>query len=272
MSHTPTPPPNQPQAAPEITGKMFLYQKPELLTVQAHRDLGLSPAEHPFGFAAKVRALPLTVSEVVIASRDYPVVFMSPEEPLPMAVVGLVEDVNLFVDEKGAWEADAYVPGYVRRYPFGIAAEQNSDRFAVVIDRGFEGLKENGDQPLFSGDQPSQFTQDAIEFTKRYEQDRQLTAQFMAEIKKFDILSGQTAQYTPKTGGTQVPFANYLGLDEAKLRDLPDDRFLEIRRLGLLPVLYGQAMSMNNWRNIVSRRARRYGLNEANLFNPAPVS
>ena len=260
------------QAAPEISGKMFLYQKPELLTPQAHGALGMSPAPQPFGFAAKVRALPLTVSEIVMASRDYPVVFMSMDEPLPMAVVGLIEDANLFVDETGKWEADAYIPGYVRRYPFGIAAEQNSDRFAIVLDGAFEGLKAGGDQPLFEGGQPSKFTQDAIEFTKRYEQDRQLTNQFMTEIKKYDVLSGQSAQYTPQTGGEQRSFAQYIGLDEAKLRELPDDKFLEIRKVGLLPVLYAQAMSMNNWRNIVTKRARRYNLTEANLFEPVALS
>ena len=263
---------SQTQAAPEITGKMFLYEKPELLTPQSHGALAMSPAAQPFAFAAKVRALPLTVSEIVMASRDYPVVFMSTDQPLPMAIVGLIEDVNLFVDDAGKWEADAYIPGYVRRYPFGIAAEQNSDRFAVVIDRAFEGLKSGGDQPLFNGDQPSQFTQDAVEFTKRYEQDRQLTNQFMTEIKKFDILSGQSAQYTPQGGGEQRSFAQYLGLDEAKLRDLPDEKFLEIRKLGLLPVLYAQAMSMNNWRKIVTRRARKYNLSEANLFDAVPLS
>ncbi len=46
------------QAAPEVTGKMFLYEQPELLMKEKHGDLALAPVEKPFGFAAKARASP----------------------------------------------------------------------------------------------------------------------------------------------------------------------------------------------------------------------
>ncbi|MEL6372042.1 MAG: SapC family protein [Pseudomonadota bacterium] len=264
---------SQTPAAPQVSGKMFLYDQPELLNKETHNGLGVSPAAAPFGFAAKVRALPLTVSEIIPASQQYPVVFMSLEEPTPMAVVGLIDDINLFVDETGQWEQDVYIPGYVRRYPFGVATEENGDRFAIVVDAGFEGLKQGGDAPLFEADgEPSKFTQDAVEFTKKYEQDRQLTSQFVSEMKAVDVLAGQTAQYTPGNAGDPVGFAQYIGLDENKLKDLPDEGFLELRRKGLLPLLYAQAMSMNNWRGVVMRRARRYNLNDANLFQPLNLS
>ncbi len=268
---------SQTPAAPQVSGKMFLYDAPELLNPEAHNGLGVSPVDQPFKFAAKVRALPLTVSEIAAASRFYPVVFMSAEQPLPMAVVGLIDDHNLFINEDGRWEEEAYVPGYVRRYPFGIAAETDGERFAVVIDRGYEGLKYGGDQPLFDGAEPSAFTQNAIDFTKRYEEDRQMTNRFMEELKRFNVVSGQTAQYTPQgadgqAAGEPRAFAQYFGCDENAIKNLPDQQFLEMRQINILPILYSQLLSLSNWRLLVQRRAKRFGLTEQNVFEPVAVS
>ena len=267
---------SQTPAIPQISGKMFLYESPELLNPEAHGGLGLQTVEQPFKFAAKARAVPLTVSEIAAASRFYPVVFLTQEQPLPMAVVGLIDEHNLFVDEEGKWDPETYIPGYVRRYPFGIAAENEGQRFAVVIDRAYEGFTYGGEQPLFEGAEPSAFTQNAIDFTQKYEQDRQMTNRFMEELKRFDVVAGQTAQYTPQnqTGptGEPRPFAQYFGCDENKLKSLPDAQFLEMRQINILPLLYAQLMSLTNWRILVQRRAKRFGLSEESVFQPIAVS
>ncbi len=264
MSETP--------AAPELSGKMFLYDRPELLNPAKHGDLGVNPMEHPFGFVAKVRALPLTLSEVAGAARDYPVVFMSLEEPAPLAIVGLVDDDNLFVDDTGQWDRATYIPGYVRRYPFSIARETGGERAAVVIDAAFPGLVKGGEMKLFEGTEASDYTKEAIDFTRRYEEDRLMTQRFLEDLKKYDLLTGQTAQYTPTTGGESRPFAQYIGVEEQRLRDLPGDRFLELRNSNLLPILYAHLLSLGNWRALVQRRASRYNLSEDTVFTPRTVS
>ncbi|MGF1545250.1 MAG: SapC family protein [Parvularculaceae bacterium] len=264
MSETP--------AAPQITGRMFLYERPELLNPGAHGALGLKPLDRPFGFVSSVRAVPLTVSEIAAAARDYPVVFLSAEEPAPMAVVGLVDEENLFVDEEGRWDNLTYVPGYVRRYPFSVAREESGDRAAIVIDAAFPGLVADGELRLFENGEPTDYTKEAIEFSKRYEQDRMVGGQALEMIKKFDLIANQTAQYTPNGASEPQPFAQYFGIDEQKLRDLPDDQHMELRRTNLLPVLYAQLMSMGNWRSLVQRRATRHDMTEASVFSPKTVS
>ena len=111
---------SEPQAAPQITGAMYLYEQPELLTKEQHGELSMKPLDNPFAFAAKARAIPVTMGEVPSAMKDYPIIFMSKENPQLLAVTGLFDDTNLFVGEDGKWENYRYVPGYVRRYPFGL--------------------------------------------------------------------------------------------------------------------------------------------------------
>ncbi len=261
MSETP--------ADPQLSGRMFLFEKPELINKEQHGDLGVTPTEKRFEFCATARAIPLTVSEIPAAMKDYPVVFAGTDQMVPLAITGLVDNVNLFVDERGDWEANRYVPGYIRRYPFGVANETGSDRFAIVIDTGFKGLKKGGDTALFQNGEPSEMTQQAIEFCKTYEEDRQRTNDFGARIKELGVAKGQSAQFTP-TGETEPrTFAEYLGIDEAAIRELPADKLAALRDSGMLALIYAMLISMGNWRQLMQRRAVRYGLSDKDILTPA---
>lgn len=254
---------SQTLAAPQVTGKMFLFERPELLSRQMHGDLGLDPAEKPFGFCAKIRAVPLTVSEVTEAAKSYPVVFMSKDEPLPIAVLGLAGDLNLYVDESGNWESLAYVPGYLRRYPFALAGETGGgDRMALVLDAAYPGVSKTAARKLFENGEMSEFSKQALEFTKTYEQDRRLTEQVMNQLKPFDLIQPQTAQYTPAGTTEAKAFAQYFGVDEQKLNGLTDEQFLELRKMNVLPVLYAHLTSLANWRGLIARKMRRLNITE----------
>lgn len=254
----------QPDTA--LTGKMFLFERPELMNKELHEGLGISRPARPYDFCSKVRAIPVTVSEIPAAMKDYPIIFMSEENPVPLAVVGLADDFNLFVDDNGEWEEHRYIPGYVRRYPFGLASEASGDRMAIIIDRAFEGLSEKGEVPLFEDGQPSESTQQAIEFCKTFERDRQMSDEFGKRLKPFELIAGQTAQYTPSTGGEAQPFAQYFGIDEQKLNQLTDEQILELRQSGMLAIIYAIVMSLGNWRMLLARRAKRFGLTEEQVI------
>ncbi len=257
-------------AASQITGKMFLFERPVLLNPAEHADLGVDPGDRPFDFAANTRALPLTASEMPAACHDYPIVFASMDQPVPLAVVGIIDEMNLFVGDDGKWERRTYIPGYARRYPFGAAFDPDNDRFAVVLDAGYPGLRPGGEKRLFENGQTTKFTQDAVDFTRNYENDRKMTDALGELLEKFGLLAAQSGQYTPNAGGNPVTFAEYVGIDENKLKGLDDEKFIELRKTGALPLIYAQLLSMGNWRNIFNRRAERHNLTEETAFQPLP--
>jgi len=254
---------------PQLTGNMFLFERPELMSKEQHGALGFHQTEKNYSYCAKARAIPITVSEIPAAMKSFPIIFLSRENPAPLAVVGMVDDVNLFVDENGKWETDAYIPGYVRRYPFGVASEGSGERLAIVIDTAYEGLKEGGDFPLFENGEPSASTQQAIEFCKAFEQDRMVTNGFGERLNQMELIQGQSAQFTPQGETEPKTFAEYFGVDEQKLQALSDDQFLELRKSGVLPLIYAMLMSMSNWRMLLQRRARRFGMSETEILNRA---
>lgn len=261
-----------PPAAATIEGQMYLFRKAELVTRDAHGSMGISKPERPLAFCEQARAVPLTLSELPTAMRFYPIIFTSTDNPVPLAVMGLIDDVNLFVGEDGQWAEGHYVPGYLRRYPFALASDRDSDpsdpRMAIIVDAEYEGLTSSPEIPFFKEDgSPSDAMMQAMDFCKSYETDRLQTARFAETLKGFDILAQQAAQYTPEGQETQA-FARYVGVDEKKLQELPDDKFLELRRANVLPLLYAQLMSMANWRTVLDRRARRFNLTGDDVLKP----
>jgi len=243
----------------ELEGKAFLFRKPELLTKEAHGNLGVARPKRPMSFCEDIRAVPLTVSEIASAMKHYPVIFASEENPLPI------------VDENGEWDNTVYIPGYIRRYPFALASDQGSDRMAIIVDGAYEGITKKPETPFFNGENPSEPMAQAMEFCKSYEQEAQITREFSKRLGELGIVKSQVAQYTPE-GGEPTAFAQYFGVDEKLLSELADDKFLDIRKNNMLPILYAQLMSMGNWRLMMDRRVRRYALSPADVLKPISVS
>lgn len=242
------------EAAP--VGKKLFYRQPELLNHQAHGSLGLRMPERPFEFARKSRALPITLSEIASAQKHFPVVFSDLENPVPLAVVGTLDDVNLFIDDNGYWERETYIPAYIRCYPFALAARSN-DEFAVVIDRAAESISENPEQPFFGADNKvTPETQALIDFCGRYDAESKRTAQFGQRLKELGLLAGQ--QVTRKTPeGKDVPVASYAAVDSDKLNDLDDAVVKELFSEGFLAGVFAHLFSLENWQVMIERMAAR---------------
>ena len=84
---------------------------------------------------ARQHAIPLTVDEFVLTQRFMPIVFSSGPDPIPLALMGLNEGVNIFVDDQGKLINPVYVPAYVRRYPFMLAKLQpDADSLSLCFD------------------------------------------------------------------------------------------------------------------------------------------
>lgn len=239
----------------ELTGRMFLYEQPELLTKQDHGHLGVTGPAQPFGFARDIRMAPVVFSEFASAQKHYPVVYSDLESPTPVAVLGVLEDVNLFVDADGGWDPSCYVPSYLRRYPFAFV-HRAEEQFAVVLDRAAEAISENPEFPFFDGDELTENTQAIMDFCSRYEADRLRTVEFCTRLKELDLLVVQQAGYRPDGAQEDEPLAQYVSVDVERLNDLDDDVIRTLHRNGSLACIYAQAFSLENWNRLLDRRAR----------------
>src|SRR5271169_2906177 len=103
------------QAAPVELPVLYHQPRPLNATVDAGKSLD-RPKNHLY--ARGTNSVALTFAEFAQAMRSYPIVFTGGEPVAAMAILGLRDKENLFVDAAGNWQSGAYVPAYIRRYPF----------------------------------------------------------------------------------------------------------------------------------------------------------
>lgn len=244
------------QQSTSLSGKMFLYEKPELLNAEEHGSMGFTPSERPFDFVRNERVVPLTMIEIGSAQRHYPVIFSNRENPVPLAVVGVLEDVNLFVGENGHWDEMCYVPTYLRCYPFTFAVEKGG-KMAVVVDRNAPTVSESPQYPFFVDGEISQHTDALMQLCAQYEGERKRTQEFCKKLVEHDLLVSLRAMYTPEGSEEQQSMADYVGIDAQKLQDLPMDVIHEMHQVGFLSASYLHLYSLENWRHLMARRVRK---------------
>jgi hypothetical protein len=240
-----------------ISGNLLFYTSPEPLSRDVHSGLGVQRMDKPFAFAATGHVVPLTVAEFTFASICYPIIFAGSEH-LPLAVLGINQNQNLYVMDDGAYVTGLYVPAYIRRYPFVLAADETQQRMVVCIERNATIFtdKKKADLPLFEENgEPSEYTQNAIKFCEDFEGERRRTESFVKLLADLDLFEQREAVFSfPKEDGTVEPvkLAEYFAVSEAKLAALPADKLVELRDSGALEKIYNHITSLAGWDRLVA--------------------
>jgi hypothetical protein len=268
-----------PASQTSVQGTLPLYKKPEPISVQAHKGKGLKFGDRPFDFLATTHFVPVTTGEFALASTRYPIIFLG-DNRTPCAAMGLRQGENAFVDpETGELERYAYLPAYVRRYPFVAASHTTEkDRFTVCVDVESHLYSDTPDEPFFKdNDEPTEFLNRAVEFVRRFESDVKATQDFVAKLRDLDLLDQQQATFQPRdqkgepVGEPQV-VASYWAVSGDKLRGLSGDMLAEMRDNTYLAVIYAHMMSMAQWESLVNRVAsRQTAKNGAATSAPPPA-
>ncbi|MGE3622707.1 MAG: SapC family protein [Bdellovibrionales bacterium] len=239
-----------PQKPPENTEAMpMFYTAPRPLDRARDGKMRVSRPTH-FRFAANTNAIPLLVDEFPMAAAYYPIVFAAGPMPIPAAVVGLKNDNNLFIDAEGRWVQGAYLPAYVRRYPFILMDDPDRKQFVLCVDEASDILSENGEFALFEGEQPSEFTKSAMEFCAALRQQGDATDEFVKALKEYDLLKPNDAQID-LPDRTRLQLSGFLVIDPVKFDALPDNVMLEWKRKGWLGLVYAQLLSSHRWQNLI---------------------
>ncbi len=253
IQQVPTPP-------GEISGQVLFYGKPEPLSLEAHGKLGFRQLDAPFAFAASAHILPLQVGEFGLAALSYPVIFAG-EQKTPMAILGVRQGENLFVGADGRYEESAYIPSFIRRYPFVLAAGEGAEQLIVCIDRDAPMLTEGGEVPLFADGRLSSFTQNAVDFCSNFETERRRTELFVAKLQELDLFEAKAATFTPRladgTQGQPVQIADYFAVSEEKLNAVSDKDLRDLHVSGALRQIDAHLISMFNWERLVGRVVTR---------------
>jgi hypothetical protein len=259
-------------AAPNQNLPLF-YNALAPLNATQHGSMKVRQVDKSPAFAV-AHAIPVTVDEFGLVQRVYPIVFSIGENPIPIALMGLNEGVNVFLDADGhAIDQSLYIPAYIRRYPFLLARlTPESDELSLCFDPTSEAVGEfEQGQPLFDGDGPSDATKAILEFCEQFETAGQRTAAFMEDVKKSGLLMDGEVAIQPEGYSQPFIYRGFQMIDEEKLRELRGDELRKMNQNGMLPLLYAHLFSLAQMRDLFGRQLAQ-GKTPQQAPQPAPAT
>jgi hypothetical protein len=215
----------------------LFYQRPEALSATVHASWRIKPGG--VGFAAQSNWVPLVASEFVDAGHSYPVLFIG-KEHVPVALLGLSEK-NRFVRGE-EWQSDAYLPAYVRRYPFVFMPAR--DGFVLAVDADAPNVVKSGDegQPLFVDGKASPAAEQALKFCETFTREYAATQAFVKLLEEHNLLVERS--FNIDLPGRRQVLTGFSLIDPAVFTALPDALIGDWHRRGLLALIYAHLGSL----------------------------
>jgi hypothetical protein len=228
------------------------YAEVVALDRDLHRELAFPASPFDFRFAAALNIVPLLARELPLAAPHYPVVFLpGVGEPVLAALVGLGDGRNCYVDAAGRWLDGAYIPAWIRRYPF-VSERREDGEIAVGIDKAFSWADKSGGEALFAGDGATTARlQAALDYCAEFEAAAAVTRAFTAAVRDAGLLQDSNMRIE-RPGVAAHQITGFAVVREFDLAALRDSTVLEFHRKGYLGLLHAHLMSLGSTRQLIA--------------------
>jgi hypothetical protein len=247
-----------PQEMPALKQTSYgIYRQLALLDRRTHAGKRVRQLTD-WSLARETNAVFASVVEFYDIAREYPIAFVAvgkndKNQPIvtPVAMLGLKDGQNVYVDATGQWNA-LYIPAFLRRYPFSFV-QTVDNQMGLGVDEAWAGFNDSeGELLIDEAGEMTPFMQRVLSFLDNFEQDVQRTRFFCDKLVELNLLrageiGGQLAN------GETVKAQGFFLIDEQKLRELPDATVLELFRNGMLGLINAHLLSVGQ----VPQLARR---------------
>lgn len=242
-------------APPVNSGLPLLFNDLAPLSSVEHASWKIKQADTA-PFLAKQHAIPVTIDEFASVQRYFPIVFSVGDNPVPLALMGLNEGVNTFVDDDGKLIDQVYVPAYVRRYPFLLAKlRDDADELSLCFDPSANAIGPFDEgEALFEDGAPTEATKSILAFCEQFEQAGQRTTLFMKELVDNGLLMDGEVSIQMAEHDKPFIYRGFQMVSEDKLRDLRGDTLRKMMKSGLLPLVHAHLFSLQTMREVFGRQ------------------
>ena len=235
--------------------QLLIYENAAPVNRARHGDWSVEVGAD-YGFCRNINSVPLMAVEVPQAAREYPVVFAGKGEQLmPAVILGVRGNENLYLTQEGGWDA-AYVPAFVRRYPFVFSSSDDGQKFTLCIDEGFAGFNQTGKGARLFDDEgkPSSYVENVLKFLQEYQNQFRVTQAFCKKVHDLELLEPMQAQVTLGSG-ERTSLGGFQAVSRDKLKALSGERLAELAKTDELELIYTHLQSLRNFERLKERLA-----------------
>jgi|SRR5262249_44664989 len=228
----------------------------EIVPLQKDRKVRLPAAGALPDFCRTANAVPISYTEFTAACRDYPIAFVSADSGRtfnPVAVLGVASGENLFWRD-GEWDGSAYLPVYLRRYPFCMSrirlnSVEQADRM-ICVEKAF--VSEDGERMFDDSGAPLPRWQPIEKLLREYEADIEQAREMCAILADYSLLQPVTLQVSLKSG--PMSFGGMHRVEEKRLEFLNAAQHRNLIRKGIMGRIYAHLLSLENFARLVARK------------------
>ena len=233
----------------------LFYKEIVPLNKEVHGHLSLQVATH-YNHTAETNSIYITAVEIIKAAHEFLIVFATGDDGaiFPAALLGIRDCENLYLNKKGEWLAN-YMPAYVRRYPFILAAtEDRAGQFTVCIDKHYAGFNDDDKGVRLFDDEgnESELLTENFKLLKEYQNHIQLTVSFCQAIKEMELLEPMKAD-AKLADGQELSLGGFMGVSRSKLKALKSDDIMRLFKSDYLELIYAHLASLNNVEILLKR-------------------
>ncbi|DAB38234.1 MAG: hypothetical protein A2023_04310 [Sulfuricurvum sp. GWF2_44_89] len=208
-----------------------------------------------FEFAKEMAHTLLAVGEYFHACKSQPILFaLSGDTIASIALMGLKEGRNLFVDKKSNWYSAEYCPFSLRRYPFiyieTINPEQPLQSTMILgFDSDSKAINTKKGESLFTTEnEPSQLTQNIIQTLNVFQADMANTIVFTNKLKELELLEPFNAEMVANQQGYKIE--GFLRVNEERFKALPNEIKIELIDNGMYNLIVAHLLSLSNFEKL----------------------
>lgn len=226
--------------------QLLIYETATPVNRGRHANLAVKTG-NDFSFSANVNSVPLMVAEFSQVANEMAIVFAgSGEDVIPAVLLGIRENENLFIDDKGKW-LGKYVPAFLRRYPFVFSSTDEGKNFTLCIDESFEGANNEGrGERLFDADgEQTQYLKSVLGFLQAYQVQFQRTKNLCARLRQFNLLEPMQAQFTLPDGRNMM-LSGFEVVSRDRLKAISSEQLAALFGSDDLEVIYLHLQSLRN--------------------------
>lgn len=237
-----------------MTKQLLIYGNATPVSSDRHRSWGIE-ANGNLSFAKGVNSVPLTAVEFFSAAEDFPIVFTkSGDSVLPLAVMGVKPESNLFIDAEGKFTG-RYLPAFFRRYPFVFSSNDEGGNFLLCLDETYAGCSPEGKGERLFDDEGKQspYLVKVLDFLKEYQINFSRTQAFCARLVEWDLLEPMEAKFTPQGGGEDIRLGGFLAVNRQKLKDLNAEQLAELVKNDGMELLYVHLQSLRRFKDLIAK-------------------
>ncbi len=197
--------------------------------------------------------IPIISRDFFTLAAEFLLVFVKDnavEKYVPVAIMGLREGENLYC-QGGEWKAPV-VPVRFNNAPFVMAkVDEQGEQLALLIDEESPLISETEGEALFKEDgERTEYLEKRIEGLLNNAQQTVQTEGICKLFAEMELLSTQQLQLQHRPDSPRYNIDGVYTIDEKKLNALPDEDFLELRKQGLIPLIYAHLCSLQQLRRI----------------------